>query len=167
MISLILKSLGTQSQDKEGKISLEGHKMNEEQRPSLNWILIWLDLSPGVWLQFSFRFWYCIFQYKKGGGTHLHFAAHCTKSASTAVAKCFITAENKLNFEKWLKSCISLISSKVSTFKYKLLHELYLNAFSRNLRLFSSILAVPSSSLSFSLCGGQSKNRFFCSYLEN
>ena len=48
-------------------------------------------------------------------------------------AKCFITAENNLNFEKWLKSSISYISSKVSTLKYKLLHESYLNAFASNL----------------------------------
>ena len=42
-----------------------------------------------------------------GGVAHLHFAAHCTKSASAAAAKCFNTAENSSNFEKRLKSRIS------------------------------------------------------------
>ena len=51
-------------------------------------------------------------------------------------AKCCITAENSLHCEKWPHSRISLISSKVSTLKYKLLHESYLNAFASYISLF-------------------------------
>ena len=49
--------------------------------------------------------------YEGGGST-----AHCTKSASVAAAKCYITAENSLNFEEMAqKSCfVDIFESKHS-----------------------------------------------------
>ena len=61
------------------------------------------------------------------GRAHQHFVAHRPLRRRHNAAKFFITAENSLDFEIWLKSRISWIFSKVSTLKYKLLHESYLN----------------------------------------
>ena len=87
-----------------------------------------------------------------GGGLPA-FCRSLHQMASAAAAKCGIMRQNvslqlKLAsiLKKRRKSRISQISSQISTVKYKLLHDSYLNAFANNLNPFSSRSSVPSSS---------------------